>query len=146
MQSYGFTYRQMQQFGESSMAVVANTFATMSNSVADGSKTFKQAMKEMLMSLLTTVETEIIMNMLRSAAYAAGLFIPTMGASAVAGAAQNAILSGLLVTIEGMKAGIRKMATGGVAVKSTFAEIGEGKIRKPCSLSTRMYSRSSRKE
>jgi tape measure domain-containing protein len=123
----GITLGQWRTIGQGIQDTVAGTFATISDQLAAGQTTFKEAMKQMLISLVNMVEKQILLNMLQNWGYAFANAIPTFGLSIAAGTGNNAALLGFLATAEGLKVAIRKMATGGIVNKPTFAQIGEGK-------------------
>jgi len=123
----GGTIAQWKAMGNQMAETMASTMTTMSDQLAAGTTTIKKAMKEMLISMVDMIEKEILMQIIRNAAAALAFSIESAGTSLLFGAANNAELLGLLAGAEGMKAGIRAMATGGLVTGPTNALIGEGR-------------------
>lgn len=107
--------------------VFANGLMAMGAALYDHSKSFKAAVKEMLLNFVTMVEQTIVLAQIKLMVEGWAWSISTLGASVAAAAVAMAKVAAAVVILEGVKAGIRQMATGGIVTGPTMALVGEGK-------------------
>jgi len=109
---------------EASMAM-AKSMTSFFDSFSSGSKTFKEAVKEMALSFVTMAEQRVIAAQAAGIAESWALAPATFGASlAYIGQIASAVAPAL-ATFETVKAVIRKFADGGVVTGPTIGMIGE---------------------
>jgi hypothetical protein len=105
----------------------ARAIVSFADSVASGQKTLKEALKEMLLNIITTLEQQVIAQQLAGIAISWAQAPVTFGASLAWIPQIAAAVAPALATFEAIKAVIRGLATGGIVTGPTLALIGEGK-------------------
>lgn len=98
------------------------------DAVAEGKKSFKDfgsAVKEFLLKMLSSLEIQVIAQQAAGIATAIAQAPATFGASLAAIPGILAQTAATLAIFEGLKAGIRALATGGIVTRPTLALIGE---------------------
>ena len=105
----------------------ARAIVSFADSVVSGQKTLKEALKEMLLNIITTLEQQVIAQQLAGIAISWAQAPATFGASLAWIPQIAAAVAPALATFEAIKAVIRGLATGGIVTGPTLALIGEGK-------------------
>lgn len=98
------------------------------DAVAEGKKSFKDfgsAVKEFLLKMLSSLEIQVLAQQAAGIATAIAQAPATFGASLAAIPGILAQTATTLAIFEGLKAGIRALATGGIVTRPTLALIGE---------------------
>ncbi len=96
------------------------------DTIASGQKTFKEAMKDMLLNLITMLEKQVIASQLAATGIAWANATWDWGVSLAKLGAALPKLALTMAGFEGLKGAIRGLATGGKVVAPTMALIGEG--------------------
>jgi phage-related minor tail protein len=107
------------------------TWLNFVQTIGDGSKTLKEAVKEMVISIISALQQQIVAQAAAAAAAAYAMALPTFGVSL---AHLKVIASKVLpqiAALEALKAGIRGLAEGAMVTGPTLAVIGERKDRTP---------------
>ena len=119
--------KELKENTESASKSAADSIVGFVDSVASGTKTFKEAMKEILISMLTMLEKQVIAQQIAGIATAAAQAPITLGASLAWIPQIIAAAAPALALFETLKAGIRGLEEGGLVTDEIFARIGEGK-------------------
>jgi hypothetical protein len=106
---------------------MASSFVNWLSPITEGTKTFKEALKETLLSFLSMLETQVLAAQLAAEGIAAAMAVWDFGTAWAKLSAALPKIAASLAGFEVLKAGINAMATGGVVTRPTMALIGEGK-------------------
>gem|GEM_PF-3837528 len=105
----------------------ADAIVSFADTVVSGEKTLKEALKEMLLNIITTLEQQVIAQQLAGIAISWAQAPATFGASLAWIPQIAAAVAPALATFEAVKAVIRGLETGGIVTGPTLALVGEGK-------------------
>ena len=114
-----------------SYAYVGEAFQGFVLSVGQGAKSLKEAIKEMVVSILSALQQQVAAAAFSAKAIAYAMSLGTFGASLGHLAVIAAKVLPQIAAIEALKAGIRGLAEGAVVTAPTLALIGERRDRKP---------------
>lgn len=103
----------------------ASSFVNMIDAVTEGRKTFKEAMKDMLISMITMLEKQVLAQQVAGIATAVAQAPATLGASLAAIPGIIAEAAAALAVFETVKAGIRGLAEGGRTLTAGSVLVGE---------------------
>jgi phage-related minor tail protein len=106
---------------------MASSFVNWLSPITEGTKTFKEALKETLLSFLSMLETQVLAAQLAAEGIAAAMSVWDFGTAWAKLSAALPKIAASLAGFEVLKAGVNAMATGGVVTRPTMALIGEGK-------------------
>ena len=95
--------------------------------VAEGSKSFKDAAKEMVITIISALQQQIVAAAAAASAWSYAMAAPTFGGSLAHLAVIAAKVTPQILALEALKAGIRGLAEGALATGPTLAVIGEKK-------------------
>jgi hypothetical protein len=118
----------MQDIADSSTGAAksfAGSIVDMTDAVSSGQKTLGEALKEMAISLITTLEKEVIATQVAETAKALIQAPLSFGATLAAIPGIIAAAAPALAAFEVLKAGIRGLAEGGKTLTSGWALVGE---------------------
>ena len=128
---FGLTVNQYKDMSQNLATTTTNLMIAMSTAITENNlKTlgdFKKFIKDMLLQLITMVETTIMAMQIKLAVEGIGYSLTTFGASLAAASAAIAATLPYFAVAETLKAGVRAMATGGIVTGPTLALVGEGK-------------------
>lgn len=99
--------------------------------VFDSSKGFKEAVKEMVISLISALQQQVIAQAAAAAATAYAMALGTFGGSLAHLKVISAKVLPAVTALEAVKVAVAKLAEGGIVTRETLAVIGERKDRKP---------------
>lgn len=95
--------------------------------VAEGSKSFKDAAKEMVITIISALQQQIVAAAAAASAWSYAMAAPTFGGSLAHLAVIAAKVTPQILALEALKAGVRGLAEGALATGPTLAVIGEKK-------------------
>jgi phage-related minor tail protein len=107
------------------------TWLNFVQTIGDGSKTLKEAIKEMVISIISALQQQIVAQAAAAAAAAYAMALPTFGGSLAHLKVIAAKVLPQIAALEALKAGIRGLAEGAMVTGPTLAVIGERKDRTP---------------
>lgn len=105
----------------------SDSIVDFADAVASGQKSFKDAMKDMLLDLITMLEKQVIASQLAATGIAWANAVWDWGVSLAKLGAALPNIALTLAGFEGLKGAVRAFADGGKVMGPTYALIGEGK-------------------
>lgn len=119
--------KELKENTEQASMNAAKAIVSFADSVTSGQKTLKEALKEMLLNVITSLEQQVIAQQIAGIATAWAQAPVTFGASLAWIPQIISAVAPALATFEAIKAVIRGLATGGIVTGPTLAVVGEGK-------------------